>query len=94
MWLLLTPYLRSRDTTHAQYDFWPKHVLKNAFSRWNKLNNSKHLIFGTLLNIGKPEQQKDKFSLKGCGLGHKTLVKFGIPPLPSDIFPKHVKLQI
>jgi len=59
----------SRDTAHAQYDFWPKHVLNNAFGRYNELNNSKHLIFGTLLNIGKPEQQKDKFSLKGVWPG-------------------------
>jgi len=29
MWLLLTPTLRSRDTAHAQYDFWPKQVLLN-----------------------------------------------------------------
>ena len=24
---------RSRDTAHTQYDFWPKHVLNNAFGR-------------------------------------------------------------
>jgi len=54
----------SRDMAHVQY-FWPKHVLKNAFGRY-ELNNSKHLMFGTLLNVGKPEQQKDKFSLKGA----------------------------
>jgi len=35
MWLLSTPKLRSRDTAHAQYDFWPKHVpLNNAYGRY------------------------------------------------------------
>jgi len=59
---------RSRDTAHAQYDFWPKLVPKNAFDRQIELNNSKHLMFGTLLNIGKSEQHKHKFSQKWHGL--------------------------
>jgi len=63
------PTLRSRDTAHAQYDFWPKHVLmNNAYGIYivdRAKQYCKHLIFGMLLNIVKPEQQKYKFSLSG-----------------------------
>ena len=35
IWLLLTPSLRSRDSAHAQYDFWPKRMLlNNAYGRY------------------------------------------------------------
>jgi len=47
MWLFVTPYLGSRDTAHAQYEFWPKHDRNDAFGI------SKRLIFDRLLNFGK-----------------------------------------
>ena len=50
----LPPTLRSRDTAHAQYDFWPKHVLlNNAYGIYivdGAKQYCKHLIFGMLLN--------------------------------------------
>jgi len=55
-----------------------------------ELNNSRHLIFGILLKIVKSKQHKYKFSLRGCGLRHVTLIKFGTP---SNISPKRAKLQ-
>jgi len=89
MWLLLTPTLRSRDTAHAQYDVWPKHVLlNNAYGIYivdRAKQYCKHLIFGMLFNIVKPEQHNYKFLLSGGGLRHVTLTKFGTP---SNISPK------
>jgi len=35
--------------------------MKIALGRQNELNNGKHLIFGTLLNLGKLERHNDKF---------------------------------
>jgi len=35
-------------------------LAEECICRQNELNNSKHLIFGTLFSIGKPEQQKEK----------------------------------
>jgi len=87
------PTPRSRDTAHAQYDFWPKHVLLNNAHGIYIVDRAKqyckHLIFGMLLNNVKPEQQNCKFSLSGGGLRHVTLTKFCTP---SNISPKRVKL--
>jgi len=43
-----------------------------------------------MLNIVKPEHPNYKFSLRGGGVRHVTLIKFGTP---SNISPKPVKLQ-
>ena len=47
------------------------------------------MIFGILLDIGKPDQHKYKFSLRGAWPKSRD-AKFGTP---SNISPKRVKLE-
>jgi len=72
---------RMRNTIFGLNACWTIHLANRT---------SKHFIFGTRLNLGKPEQHKHKFPLKRAWHSSRDLIKYGTP---SNISPKRVKLH-